>query len=468
MSSCANTPFVSGTPYGFVGGNSDRIIELESPKDKWEGSKPTNSSDYSYLLPNFLSSGHLHSTPTACPTPALSPPVTKKLLPSEPSVLTTPIKKGTSFEISESIQDEVEPFYSEAPELSLKFELLSVEKDKKEFKIRFNVKTNIPQYGRNHFYGVERSYVEFEKLQKYLTNAYPECIVPLLPLKGVDLIEENFTKILVKNAFHRYLSRLSEHPILRKDNELQFFVETDFAYMPRIKTGTLKSTRFRTKASKDSLDPLDTAYESLINFEKAIIPCSKSVNKLQSAKKLLVNSKMELGQKLSSWSGNEKDVLLSRSLDEFTSALEMSLGITQTQSECETGYLSYLFEQHLQGTLYVKTLLQNSLVVEKEYERSAENLEKKRQALIILKASGINKIDQVQSGIDNYEEAKQFESYKKAQFHKVDRLLHTELGVNEKARASDFYHHLGELARQTVKAERAKLNAWKGVLDGLK
>ncbi|ORX97970.1 hypothetical protein K493DRAFT_349638 [Basidiobolus meristosporus CBS 931.73] len=469
----ANTPFVSGTLYGNGGSNSDKIIELTAPKGQEEGSKLGVEVDYSYLLPKFLSSGHPHTSLDAYPTPVASPSSSKPK--SDDDVPTIPMTKENILNYasdnsndSNSSIGEASTFYPKVSEHYLRFDLVSLEKSKKELKLTFDAKTNIPKYVRSEFTGVERSYSEFEKLHKHLINAYPECIVPVLPPKEVELANDDLANTLIRNGFSQFLARLSAHPILRRDDELQSFIETKFAYTPRIKTGTLKSTRYKAKGHSDTADPLDAAYESLTSFEKAIVPCNKLIGKVHSAQKVFLNSENELRQKLSDWSEKEKDVLLSRSLCDFMKTLEISTNITQTQSEYEAGHLSYLFGQYHKRTLYIKTLLQNRLSVEKEYEKSVDTLEKKRQALVVLKASGTTKSEQVQAGIDEFEEAKQFESYKKAQFQKVDRLLRTELGVNDKTRASDFYECLSTLARHTIRAERAKLNSLKEIMDGLK
>ncbi|KAK9727450.1 Vacuolar protein sorting-associated protein 17, variant 2 [Basidiobolus ranarum] len=404
----ANSPFVSSSLCASNDGNLTRIIELKAPTGDSKSSKHQTSGDYSYLLPNFLSSGHLHSSPDAYPTPAPSPSASTKSKLSELVTPATPATKDTFLDYTpddiNSSNEEVKIFYPKVSGHFLSFHLISLEHVKKEYKLRFDVKTNIPNYVNSKFSNVERSYSEFEKLHKYLINAYPECIVPLLPVKETEFASEELAVALIKNGFQLYLSRLSAHPILRRDDELQSFVESNFAYTPRIKTGTLKTTRYKAKALHGEPDPLDAAYESLVSFEKAIVPCNKVVNKMQSARKVMVDSEHELSRQLSNWSEKEKDVLLSRYLCDLIKTVEISSTITQTQNDYEAGHLSYLFTQYHKGTQYIETLLQNRLSVEKEYEKSVETLEKKRQALIVLKASGTTKSDQVQAGIDDFEE----------------------------------------------------------------
>ncbi|KAK9765265.1 Vacuolar protein sorting-associated protein 17, variant 3 [Basidiobolus ranarum] len=166
--------------------------------------------------------------------------------------------------------------------------LTSIDKAKRELVYRIKAKTNLSQYRKKNYDAVERTYGEFERLHTYLLNAYPECIIPMLPRQPDECGSPDKNLRLIKNALQNFLGRLAAHPILCQDSELQSFIETDFVYKPTSRVNPIKVNRFRTKVkdtSNGEKDPLDSEYTALVALENNLQNSSKILTKLSRTRK---------------------------------------------------------------------------------------------------------------------------------------------------------------------------------------
>lgn len=91
--------------------------------------------------------------------------------------------------------------------------------------------TDFPSFQRPNT-SVRRRFTDFVFLYKTLSDEYPQCAVPPLPDKHSmmyvtgDRFSENFTHRRA-NSLHRFLRRLTLHPVLRRSPLLIIFLESD-------------------------------------------------------------------------------------------------------------------------------------------------------------------------------------------------------------------------------------------------
>lgn len=78
------------------------------------------------------------------------------------------------------------------------------------------------RYKRQTYRNVARSYLEFVRLREHLVAEHPEAIVPALPL------ERSLVSATDMQMMRLFVERISQHPVLSQDYELQMFIESEF------------------------------------------------------------------------------------------------------------------------------------------------------------------------------------------------------------------------------------------------
>ena len=122
--------------------------------------------------------------------------------------------------------------------------------------IFFTYSTNLPTFHHHHTKGsrnsslmIRKTTTEFQQLFKYLNTSTPECLVPSLPSPytnyGINTTEDY--KRTVTN-YQRWFDRLTASLLLIKNEEVAFFVESDYdTYTPLAKSkGVVTGLKRRT------------------------------------------------------------------------------------------------------------------------------------------------------------------------------------------------------------------------------
>lgn len=108
---------------------------------------------------------------------------------------------------------------------------------------------------------MRRTHTEFAKLADHLISANPECLVPAVPPSvtsagaGTDEDEAR-----VKNNIQRWLNIVCANEVLMRDEEMIFFVESDFGYSPVVRLKQ-PATGMRRKMIKQFAPPPDGCEE---------------------------------------------------------------------------------------------------------------------------------------------------------------------------------------------------------------
>lgn len=145
--------------------------------------------------------------------------------------------------------------------------------------IIFDVKTNLPAFRKNVYKSVKKSYSEFHQFFKFLNGANPECFIPSLPLSFTNYgitNEEDYTKTL--SNFQIWFNRITSNPILIKNEEFIFFIESDFNTYSPINKSKLPASGLKRKTLKQFQPPYDEVIE-LAEFR----PLIKSIYQLSSS-----------------------------------------------------------------------------------------------------------------------------------------------------------------------------------------
>lgn len=160
----------------------------------------------------------------------------------------------------------------------------------------FDLSTNITHFRKKLYKGVKKSYAEFHLFWKFLNGANPECFVPAIPLAYTNfgiLNEEDYKRTL--HSFQVWFSRITGNPILVRNEEFVFFVESDFGTYSPIHKSELPATGLKRKTLKQFQPPYDEVLE-LAEFRPLVKStyqnAKSSIEKLEKLSKL----RRQLGQ----------------------------------------------------------------------------------------------------------------------------------------------------------------------------
>ena len=123
------------------------------------------------------------------------------------------------------------------------------------------MQTNLPKFRTTQFRDVRRTHSEFQKLADHLISANPECFVPAVPppltSAGAGTDED---EARVKASIQRWLNIVCANDVLQRDEEMVFFVESDFGYSPVVRRKQ-PATGVRRKMLKQFAPPPDDTPE---------------------------------------------------------------------------------------------------------------------------------------------------------------------------------------------------------------
>lgn len=155
----------------------------------------------------------------------------------------------------------------------ISIKLTAIEKNKAGNPIlRFDAAVKgLPKFRSQKYKDIRRTYNEIVKFNKYLTISNLEVFVPVIPLAitSYPANGEDETKQLL-NVWQEWFNRITNNPILIRDEEFVYFIENDFGY------SVINSSRKSSVASglvrktlKQLAIPYDP-YEELAEFRPLI------------------------------------------------------------------------------------------------------------------------------------------------------------------------------------------------------
>ncbi|GAV49064.1 hypothetical protein ZYGR_0N04690 [Zygosaccharomyces rouxii] len=168
----------------------------------------------------------------------------------------------------------------------------------------FDLFTDVPAFRKQQHRGVKKTADEFKELFRYLVAAVQETFVPSLPATcssyGPNTDEDRHKTM--KN-YQEWLERIAADPLLLKNEEVAFFVQSDFGtYSPINNPPTQPASGLKRKTLKQLAPPYDEVLE-LAEFRplvKSVHRVSQEVqsklSKVSKQRRLLSQEETALGQ----------------------------------------------------------------------------------------------------------------------------------------------------------------------------
>lgn len=168
----------------------------------------------------------------------------------------------------------------------------------------FDLSTDVPSFRKQQHRGVKKTADEFRELFKYLAAAVQETFVPSLPATCSSYgpnTDEDRNKTM-KN-YQQWLERLASDPVLLNNEEVAFFVQSDFnTYSPINSPPTQPASGLKRKTLKQLAPPYDEVLE-LAEFRPLVKGAHGLAQEIQSKlskaskqRRLLAQEETALGQ----------------------------------------------------------------------------------------------------------------------------------------------------------------------------
>ncbi|KAK3671961.1 Vacuolar protein sorting-associated protein 17 [Recurvomyces mirabilis] len=334
---------------------------------------------------------------------------------------------------------------------------------KKDPILRFDVYTNLPKFRTTQFRDIRRTHAEFEKLAAHLVASNPESLVPSVPPAstsaglGTDE-DENRTK----TALQRWLNVVCSNDVLMRDEEMVFFVESDFGYSPVVRKRQ-PATGVRRKMLKQFAPPPDDTPELLESrpvvkgFYLGSMDAQQKIDKVVKHRRSLGVAENDLGTKVSALTAQETHPGLANAYRKLGKVIQAQGDFHVAQGTAEATTLSDPLAYHSSDAFIVKETLTNRHILLREFTQAQQATRSKLSAADRLKASSSVKRDKVDEAISALDEARSHEAYLQQKTSRVTSNLLMEKRKWFARTAADLRAAIREYVVREIEAERRTL-----------
>lgn len=352
--------------------------------------------------------------------------------------------------------------------------------------------TNLPRFRTTQFRDVRRTHSEFVKLAHHLISSNPEAMVPAVPPSltsagaGTDEDEAR-----VKALMQRWLDYVCSNEVLMRDEEMVFFVESDFGYSPVVNMKQ-PATGVRRKVIKQFAPPPDDcpelhnarpvvkafylgtldAHQKLEKWVKARRGRSNSLRITLAPPKIcganlslsgLGLAESSLGDRLAQMHVQETHPGLSTAYRKLGRVIQSCGDLHAAQGTAEATTMGDALNYHSQDAFIVKETLTNRHILLRELVQAESHKRSKESAVTRLKSSTNVRREKVDDAISSLNEAVSQENYLRTKTQRVTTNL-----LEEKRRWFDstskhLISSIREYVIREIEAERRMLSTLEAV-----
>ncbi|KZM23546.1 Vacuolar protein sorting-associated protein 17 [Ascochyta rabiei] len=334
---------------------------------------------------------------------------------------------------------------------------------KKDPIIRFDVYTNLPKFRTTQFRDVRRVHTEFVKLGEHLISACPEAIVPAVPpattSAGAGTDED---EARLKAAVQRWLNVVCSNDILIRDEEMVFFVESDFGYSPVVRrkqpaTGVRRKVIKQFAPPPDDTPELAAARPIVKAFYLGTMEAEQKVEKVVKHRRNLGVAESDLGAKFAALHAQETHVGLAHAYKKLGKVIQATGDFHAAQGTAEATTLGDPLQYHSSDAFIAKETLTNRHILLRELLQAQSATKSKLSAADRLKASSSVKRDKVDEAIAQLDEARSHEQYLTSKAQRVTANLLQEQRKWFDRTAADMRQAIREYVIREIEAERRTL-----------
>ncbi|KAF8659901.1 hypothetical protein AX16_001785 [Volvariella volvacea WC 439] len=333
-----------------------------------------------------------------------------------------------------------------------------------------HTRTTSPMFQKSAF-SVLRRYSDFLWLYETLWMNNPGVVVPPVPEKSsFGRFDDQFVKQR-RTALQKCIQKIANHPVLMKDVDLKFFLESDTfaldvkhrkAEMAHERGGlmaslgqTIAGPRFHETdewfdRQKGYLDSLESQLRGLV---KAIEAVSKQRNELATATGDFANTISEL---------SESDVgkQLSHSLSGLASVQKKAQELQVTQADQDLATLMATVEEYARLINSVRMAFSSRIRTYHTWKNSESDLLKTKQNHERNKAQGKVPTDRLSYSLAQIAEAERRTLEAKHEYEHVTKLVKSEMARFEQERIEDFKDSLHAFLEGMISRQKELITTW--------
>ncbi|KAG9951928.1 vacuolar protein sorting-associated protein Vps17, partial [Aureobasidium melanogenum] len=329
--------------------------------------------------------------------------------------------------------------------------------------LRFDVYTNLPKFRTTQFRDVRRTHSEFVKFADHLISSNPEAFVPAVPppltAAGVGTEED---EVRVKASMQRWLNTVCSNHILMRDEEMVFFVESDFGYSPVVRRKQ-PATGVRRKYIKQFAPPPDDTPELLEarpvvkSFYLGTMDLGQKVDKVVKSRRALGLAESDFGVKMGHMQVQETHSGLGNAYKKLGKVIQAVGDFHAAQGTAEATTLADPLQYHSSDAFIVKETLTNRHILLRELIQAQQSTRSKTSAVDRLKSSTSVKRDKVDEALAALDEARSHEAHLKEKTDRVTENLVQERREWTARTTSDLRAAIREYVMREIEAERRTL-----------
>ncbi|EFQ85335.1 hypothetical protein PTT_19759 [Pyrenophora teres f. teres 0-1] len=323
--------------------------------------------------------------------------------------------------------------------------------------------TNLPKFRTTQFRDVRRLHSEFVKLGEHLISACPEAIVPAVPpattSAGAGTDED---EARLKTSMQRWLNIVCSNDILIRDEEMVFFVESDFGYSPVVRrkqpaTGVRRKMIKQFAPPPDDTPELAAARPVVKAFYLGTMEAEQKLEKVVKHRRNLGVAESDLGAKFAALHVQETHVGLSHAYKKLGKVIQATGDFHAAQGTAEATTLGDPLQYHSSDAFIAKETLTNRHILLRELLQAQSATKSKLSAADRLKASSSVKRDKVDEAIAALDEARSHEQYLTSKAQRVTANLLQEQRKWFDRTTHDMRQAIREYVVREIEAERRTL-----------
>lgn len=270
--------------------------------------------------------------------------------------------------------------------------------------------------------------------------------------------DENRTKA----ALQRWLTTVCSNDVLMRDEEMVFFVESDFGYSPVVRKRQ-PATGVRRKVLKQFAPPPDDTPELLESrpivkgFYLGSMDSQQKIDRIVKNRRSLGVAESDLGIKIAALTTQEIHPGLANAYRKLGKVIQSTGDFHAAQGTAEASTLSDPLAYHSSDAFIVKETLTNRHILLRELLQAQQATRSKLSAADRLKASSSVKRDKVDEAISALDEARSHESYLQQKTQRVTSNLLVEKRKWFARTAADMRTSIREYVIREIEAERRTL-----------
>lgn len=356
----------------------------------------------------------------------------------------------------------------------LSIRITQIEPTKSEIIIWFDVNTSLPRFRTPNYRDVRRTHNEIKRFAAHLASANPECFVPALP-PATNSYPKNSPKHDQKlyTDLQRWFDRVTRSPLLARDEEFLYFVESSFGYTPAVKIRP-PATGLARKLLKQLQPPPDSCDE-LREFR----PVAKLVHQYgtENAGRMRTVGKVrqQLSHSLSDFSSKLQQLVTCESQPGLVNMWQKLSKVMNVVSETE--YQKSIVGDALfadgialvaDDAFIIKETLTNRHILMRDLVKAQQNSKSRHQTATRLKGATNISPARVDEAITQLEEATSLEKRVTSAVRRVTDNLVVEKHVAINRMETDILGQLAQYALRSIDSERRTLTAWESIRNDVR